>query len=210
MIHKFDVLAGKKGAGWSQCVRARIAMAHNDSSSHVRFSNFFEDFRQTTWGVTLRIDRPTLLKWNSRLMTSFACFFHEQLSLDLARLRRPTWWNVVLFRAHTHRSMIRHRWRSYKCLWRHRERAYPTFFDINRHEPFFGRLSNCAESNENKSFLRPAVHAILNVRNGRNAQWCLYLTVCHMTTLHYQFTHGNNVLWYNGTFRRTIEEDILF
>ena len=29
---------------------------------------------------------------------------------------------------------------------------------------------------------------------GRNGQVCLYLTVCHMTILHYQFTH---VLWHN-------------
>ena len=43
-------------------------------------------------------------------------FFHEQLSLDLARLRRPTWWTVVLFRAHTQRCMIRQLWRSYKRL----------------------------------------------------------------------------------------------
>ena len=44
----------------------------NKASSLVRFSNFSEDFRQTNCGVLLRIDRPTLLKWNSRHMTSFA------------------------------------------------------------------------------------------------------------------------------------------
>ena len=35
---------------------------------------------------------------------------------------------------------------------------------------------------------------------GRNTQGCLYLTVCHMTILHYQFTHGINVLWHNVCF----------
>ena len=40
--------------------------------SLLRFSNFSEDFRQTNCGVPLRIDRPTMLKWNSRHMTSFA------------------------------------------------------------------------------------------------------------------------------------------
>ena len=35
-------------------------------------SNFSEDFRQINCGVPLRIDRPTMLKWNSRYMTSFA------------------------------------------------------------------------------------------------------------------------------------------
>ena len=52
-------------------MRARIAMLKNDSSS-IRSSNFSEDFRQTNCGVALRIDRPTMLKWNSRHMTSFA------------------------------------------------------------------------------------------------------------------------------------------
>ena len=52
-------------------------MVNNDSSSLVRFSNFFEDFRQTNCGVPLRIDRATLLKCN---MTSF-----------FRRNRRPVW-----------------------------------------------------------------------------------------------------------------------
>uniref|UniRef100_A0A0K2T794 Uncharacterized protein n=1 Tax=Lepeophtheirus salmonis TaxID=72036 RepID=A0A0K2T794_LEPSM len=47
MNHQFDVLAGQKGAGFSQCVRTRIVMVNNDSSSLVSFSNFSKDFRQT-------------------------------------------------------------------------------------------------------------------------------------------------------------------
>ena len=62
MTHQFDVLAGEKGAGLSQCVRARIVMVNNDSSSPVRVSNLSQAFRQTNCGVTLRIDCPTLLK----------------------------------------------------------------------------------------------------------------------------------------------------
>jgi len=54
------------------CVRARIVLMHNVPSSLVWSSNFSEN---TTWhtncGVPLRIDRPTLLKRNSRHMTSF-------------------------------------------------------------------------------------------------------------------------------------------
>ena len=42
-----------------------------DSSSLVRSSNFSADYRQTNCGVILRIDRPTLLKWNSRHMINF-------------------------------------------------------------------------------------------------------------------------------------------
>ena len=38
----------------------------------IRFSNVSEDFRQTNCGVTLKMDRPTMLKWNSRHMNSFA------------------------------------------------------------------------------------------------------------------------------------------
>ena len=55
-------------------------------------------------------------------------FFHKQLSLDLARVQRPTRWTSALFRAHTPRSMIRHLWRSYKRLLRHRHRIFATFF----------------------------------------------------------------------------------
>ena len=36
------------------------------------FFEFLEDFRQTNCGVPLRMDRPTMLKCNSRYMTSFA------------------------------------------------------------------------------------------------------------------------------------------
>ena len=49
-------------------MRARIIMVSNDSSSLVRFSNFFEDLRQTNYGVALRMECPTMLKWNSRHM----------------------------------------------------------------------------------------------------------------------------------------------
>ena len=92
---------------WAEVWKHGIAMVNNDSSSLVRFSNFSEDFRQTNCGIPLRIDRH---------MTSFAkqasnfrsWFFHKQLSLDLARVQRPTWWTVALFRAHTHTSMIRY------------------------------------------------------------------------------------------------------
>jgi len=51
MTHQF--------AGLNWCVKARIVMVHNDLSSLARFSNFSEDFRQTSCGVPLRIDRPT-------------------------------------------------------------------------------------------------------------------------------------------------------
>uniref|UniRef100_A0A0K2UYK5 Uncharacterized protein n=1 Tax=Lepeophtheirus salmonis TaxID=72036 RepID=A0A0K2UYK5_LEPSM len=72
MTHQFDVLASEKGVGLSQCVRARIVIVNNDPSSLVRFSNFSEDFRQTNCDVPLIIDRPMMLKWNSRHMTNFA------------------------------------------------------------------------------------------------------------------------------------------
>ena len=121
-----------------------------------------------TWPVVWRNRRPSASK----------CFFHEQHSLDLARHRRPTWWTVVLFRAHTHRSMARHLWN----LLTHRDRILPTFLYTNRYEPSFERLLNCAGSNEKKSFSRPGVHfsgGMLVVTQG----W-LYLTVGHMTILH--------------------------
>ena len=51
--------------------KKKLLGAKSDSSSLVRFSNFCENFRQTNCGVPLRIERPTMLKWNTRHMTSF-------------------------------------------------------------------------------------------------------------------------------------------
>ena len=77
---------------------------------------FSEDFRQTIFGVALRIDRPTMLNWNSLHMTSFAeeadnhllrSASYKQLSLDLARVQRHTRRTVALFRADMH-LMIHH------------------------------------------------------------------------------------------------------
>ena len=65
---------------------------------------------------------------------------------------------VALFRTPMHRSMIRHLWRLYKRPLRHRHRIFQYFFT-----PIFERLPNYAGSKENKSFLRPGVHAIFNV-----------------------------------------------
>ena len=47
-------------------------LVNNDSSALVRFLNCYEDFWQTSAGLPLRIDRTTMLKCNSRHMTSFA------------------------------------------------------------------------------------------------------------------------------------------
>ena len=103
-------------------------------------------------------------------------FFHKQLSLGFAWVQGPTRWTVALFRAHTHSFTIRHLWRSYKRLLWHRHCIFPTFLCINRQEPFFERLSNCALSFENKSFLRPGFHAILNV--------CCWVKCPRMTLSH--------------------------
>ena len=101
MTHQFDVLAGQKGADLSRCVRARIVIVNNDSSSLVRFLKFSEDFRQTNCGILLRIDAQVeqsphdqFCRRNGRPSASHG-FFHEQLSFDLARIRRPTRWTVV-------------------------------------------------------------------------------------------------------------------
>ena len=64
-------------------------------------------------------------------------FFHKQLSLELACLRSPKGWTVVLFRAHTHIFMICHLWRSYKSLLKHRR---PIFFNISMHQSTSGQL----------------------------------------------------------------------
>ena len=66
MTHQFDVLSAQK------CICLTKHVIENDSSSAVGFANFSEDFRQTNSRLPLRIDRPTLLKWNSGHMTHSA------------------------------------------------------------------------------------------------------------------------------------------
>ena len=72
----------------------------------------------------------------NRRPSASKCFLHEQLSLDLARLRRPTRWSVVLFRAHTPRCSLRHLWWSNKRLLKHRDRIFETFLYTYWDEPF--------------------------------------------------------------------------
>ena len=77
----------------------------------------------------------------------------------------------------------------------------------NWREHFFERLSNCAGSNENKSFLRPGGHAILNV-----CWWkkCPRMPLSHgRSILLYQFKHGMYVVWHNGCFCTNLT-DIVF
>ena len=152
-------------------------------------SNFFKEIVYHSELIVQRCWRRTVAIWpvlpKNRRSFASKCFFHKQLSLDLAHLRRPTRQAVVLFRAHTHRSLM--------ILLKHRDRILPIFRYTNRHEPFFGRLPNCE-------------HVLMQywvITGERNAQG---FTICHMTILHYQFTHGINVLWHNVRFRRTFAD----
>ena len=146
-------------------MRARIVMVNNDSSSLIHFSDFYEDFRQTNCGVPLRIGRPTLLKKNSRHMTSIAAETGDHLlrsvfSLDLARLQRPTRSTVLLFRAHTHGSMIHQLQRSYKRLLLHHDRICQHFFTPIDTNLFLSDCQIVRDATKANVFLRPGVHAI--------------------------------------------------
>ena len=89
MTYKFDVLAAKKA---------------------LAFSNFSKDFRQTNYGVPLRMDRHTLLKWISRHMASFAEETGDHLLRSAFFTNNFRWllFEDALFRTHTLTSMIRH------------------------------------------------------------------------------------------------------
>ena len=162
MTHQSDVLAaGQKGANLSWCVRARIVMLNNDSSALVRFSNFSENFRQTNCGVPLRMDRPTMLMWNSRHMTSFAektghHLLRSDFSTNNFRWKDPHGGLLLCCGLIRTYDLINFFWGIAIVLFQH------FFRPINRNL-LFERLSNCAASNENQSFLRPAIHAILNI-----------------------------------------------
>ena len=72
-------------------------------------------------------------------------------------------------------SLICQLWRSYKRLLQHHHRIFPTFLYANRHEPFFEWMSNCAASNDKKSFLRPGVHAMVE-KMSKDASISRYVT----------------------------------
>ena len=123
MTHQFDVLADQKGAGLSRSVRASIVSCSHRSCSFLEFlrglwANKLCCTTQNWLSYAAQVEqspheqfcrrnrRPSASKW----------FCHKQLSLDLARVRRPTRLSVVLYRAYTHSSKIRNQWRSYKRL----------------------------------------------------------------------------------------------
>ena len=100
MTHECDVLAGQKDAGLGRCVRARIVVVNNDSSSLVRFSNVSKDFRQTNCIVPLRIERSTMVGKTGSHMTSFA----EETVDHLLRNASSTnnfRWILLIFQTHT-------------------------------------------------------------------------------------------------------------
>ena len=133
-------------------------------------------------------------------------FCPKQLSLDLARIQRLTRWTVALFRDHAHRSMIRHLWRSYKRFLRHCHRIFTTFLYSNRHKLFLSDCQIVRDPTRTNLFYGQLFLQYLMYTGGRNAQECRYLTVCCMTILHYQFTHGINAVWHKGCFWRTFTE----
>ena len=83
--------------------------------------------------TVLRYSSRTVATWpvlpKKQATICFAVPLPQQVSLDLACLRRPTWWTIILFRPHMPKSMIYHLWRSNKRL-KHRDRM---FSNISKH-----------------------------------------------------------------------------
>ena len=135
----------------------------------------------------------------NRLPSASKCFFLKQLSLDLARFRRLTQWTAVLFRALTHRStydnLINFFWSTAIVFLQH-------FYEPSTWA-FFKRLQDSTRTN---LFYGQMCTQYWMCASGRNAPGCLYLTVCNMTVLHYQFTHGINVLRRNVCFWTTFTD----
>ena len=103
----------------------------------------------TKWAIRLR--HVQFFRKNRR---SFAwkCFLRGQLLLDLAHIETPIQSTAVYFRAYTRKSTIHHLSRCHKSVSKYCDRIIGAFLLINRHEPFFERLTNCVGSNANKFF----------------------------------------------------------
>ena len=163
----------------SQCVRARISMLNNDSSSLVHSSNFYENFRQTNCGVPLRIDTWSVLPkkqanicFEVLLPRSLFAFEdpHGGLLLRFGLIRIDPWFV-------TWDDLINVFWGAAIVFFQHFFTPIDTnlfLSGIQWEQIFFTARSSC------------------------NIQCMLVeelLMVCAMTILHYQFTHGKNVLW---------------
>ena len=170
---------GRSQRRWlSRCSGTRIVMLNNDSSSLVRFSNCSEDFKQTNCGVTLGIDRPTMVKWNSRHMTSFAEETGDHLLRSYFSANNFRW--IWLGLAHKVDCWIRtDPWfficedlinvlsgpPSYFCNFSLHKSINERFWVPTRISLLFGQL-----------FMQHWMYA-----GGKSAQGRLYLTACHIT-----------------------------
>ena len=154
-------------------------MVHNDSSALVRFSNFCEDFRPTNCGVSLRIDRPTIIKWNSHHMTSFAdetgdhllrgasstnnfrCIWvvfkdpHGRLLFCFGLIRTDPWFVTC-------DDLINVFWSSAIVIFQRFLTPMDTNRPIDQSTTLFWAICKLSGL-QREIFLRPGVHAILNV-----------------------------------------------
>ena len=72
------------------------------------------------------------------------------------------------------------------------------YFFTPIHMNVFERIPNCAGSNENKYFFYVLVFTQYRIiAGGKNAQGCLYHTVCHMTILNYQFLRPSRTSFFS-------------
>ena len=133
-------------------------MVNNDSSFLVRFSNCFKEIVVFHSELTVERSLHDQFRRRNRRQCAAKCLFHKQLSL--ACLRRLTWWTVVLFRAHAHRSMICHLWRDLINVFWSTAIVFFQHFYASIDKNLFWAIAGFSE---NKSFLRSGVHAISNV-----------------------------------------------
>jgi hypothetical protein len=162
MTHLFDVLSAQIDGCVSWCVRARVVMAENGSSSTFSFPYFSENFWQTNGCVTFKIDRSTYgcdvsnfsEKMGDRLLprascaTNFCwdCFTLEDpyggLLFCFGLICIDPWFVICTDAIHS--------------IWLY-------FCNISLHQSTrvsFCISSNFSGSNANKSFLRPNHHTI--------------------------------------------------
>ena len=113
---------------------------------------------QTNCGVPLRIYRPTMVKWNSLHMTSFA----EESGQHL--LRSASFMS------------------NFRCIWLVFDDPHGGLFCFDR-SLFLSACQNVRALTRINSFYG---HLLIQHRmyvGGKNAQGLLYLTICHMTIL---------------------------
>ena len=203
--YQFDVLAGQKAADLSRCVSARFVMLNNDSSSLVRFSKFCKEIVVYHSELTVQCcSSGTVATWpvlpKKQATICFEVIFPQTAFVGFdfcSKIHTVDYWfgliRIVTWFANCD-GLINVFWGTAIVFFQH------LFTPIGT-KLFLGDCQIVRDPTRTNLLCGQVFMRYWKYAAGRNAHWCLYLTVCHLMILHDQFTYSINVIWHNGPCR---------